>query len=75
MPIPGTSLTVDASPIPYYSVYSIGGQLNYIAPTKNLVGFFKYYNEYLAYSHFQGTTIVFGLSWTVREPKPTAPQP
>ena len=75
VPIPGTSMTVDASPIPYYSVYSIGGQLNYIAPTKNLVGFFKYYNEYLAYSHFQGTTIVFGLSWTVRKPKPTAPQP
>jgi hypothetical protein len=74
-PIGGTGLTVDASQIPYYSVYAAGGQASYILPTKNLVGFFKYYDEYLAYSHFQGNTIVFGLSWTVREPKPPAHQP
>lgn len=74
VPIGGTSLTADASLIPYYSVHSIGGQLNYILPTKNLVGFFKYYDEYLAYSHFQGTTIVFGFNWTVREPKSPAHQ-
>jgi len=72
---PGTSLTADASRIPFYSVYSVVGQANYILPTKNLVGFFKYYDEYLAYSHFQGTTIVFGLSWTVLEPKPPAHHP
>ena len=73
--IPRTSLNADASLIPYYSVYSVGGQLNYILPTKNLVAFFKYYDEYLSYSHFQGTTIVFGFNWTVREPKPAAHQP
>ena len=72
-PIPGTSLTFPASLIPFYSVHAIGGQANYILPTKNLVGYFKYYDEYLAYSHFQGTTIVFGLSWTILEPKPPAP--
>jgi hypothetical protein len=75
VPIPGTSLTVDASQIPHYSVHAVGGHLNYILPTKNLVGFFKYYDEYLAYSHYQGTTIVFGLNWTVPEPKPTAHRP
>ncbi len=75
VPIPGTALTTDASLIPFYSVHAVGGAANYILPTKNLVGFFKYYDEYLAYSHFQGTTIVFGLSWTVREPKPAAHQP
>lgn len=75
VPIPGTSLTADASRIPFYSVYSVGGQANYILPTKNLVGFFKYYDEYTAYSHFQGTTIVFGLSWTILEPKPPAHHP
>jgi hypothetical protein len=66
---------VDASQIPHYSVHAVGGHLNYILPTKNLVGFFKYYDEYLAYSHYQGTTIVFGLNWTVPEPKPTAHRP
>jgi hypothetical protein len=74
-PIGNTGLTVDASRIPYYSVHAVGGQANYILPTKNLVGFFKYYDEYLAYSHYQGTTIVFGLNWTILEPKPTAHQP
>jgi hypothetical protein len=44
-------------------------------PVKNLVGFFKYYDEYLAYSHFQGTTLVFGLTWTVLEPKPAPHKP
>jgi hypothetical protein len=71
----GSGLTDLWSRIPFYSVYSGGGQANYILPTKNLVGFFKYYDEYLAYSHFQGTTIVFGLSWTVLEPKPPAHHP
>ena len=45
VPIPGTSLTTDPSQVPYYSVYALGGQLNYILPTKNLVVFFKYYDE------------------------------
>jgi hypothetical protein len=75
VPIGGTGLTADASLIPFYSVHAVGGQASYILPTKNLVGFFKYYDEYLAYSHFQGTTIVFGLTWSVLEPKPTAHQP
>ena len=75
VPVLGTGLTVDASRIPYYSVHAIGGQANYILPTKNFVAYFKYYDEYLAYSHFQGTTIVFGLIFTVLEPKPTHPHP
>jgi len=74
-PIPGTNLTVDASLIPYYSVHAIGVHVNYILPTKDLVGFFKYYHEYEAYSHFQGSTIVFGASWTLRIPKPAAHTP
>ncbi len=75
VPIPGTNLTANAGLIPFYSVHAIGGAANYIMPVKNLVGYFKYYDEYLAYSHFQGTTIVFGLSWTVLEPKPPPHHP
>ena len=62
------------SKIPYYSVQGIGVQANFILPTKNLVGFFKYYDEYAAKARPQGRTIVFGFSWTLRVPKPQAPK-
>ncbi len=65
---------VSASKIPYYSVQGIGVQANFILPTKNLVGFFKYYDEYAAKARPEGRTIVFGFSWTLRIPKAQAPK-
>jgi hypothetical protein len=59
--------------IPYYSVHAIGVQVNFILPTKNLVGFFKYYDEYRALARPEGRTIDFGFSWTFRIPKPAPP--
>src|SRR5208337_2426282 len=41
-------IPVSASRIPYYSVQGIGVQANVILPAKDLVGFFKYYDEYAA---------------------------
>ncbi|HEY6385688.1 MAG TPA: transporter [Candidatus Acidoferrum sp.] len=68
MPIP-------ESAIPFYSVHAIGVQANFILPTKHLVGFFKYYDEYHALARPQGRTIVFGFSWTLRIPKSQAATP
>ena len=62
-----------ASTLPYYSVHALGGQGTYILPMKNLTFFVKGYHEYTAYSHFVGTTISFGGSWTLRIPKPAPP--
>jgi hypothetical protein len=67
-------LPVSASRVPYYSVHGIGFQANYILPTKNLVLFFKYYDEYSAKARPQGRTIVFGGSWTLKIPKPAPPK-
>jgi hypothetical protein len=61
-----------ASRVPYYSVHGIGVQANYILPAKNLVLFFKYYDEYSAKARVEGRTIVFGGSWTLKIPKPAA---
>jgi hypothetical protein len=72
-PVPGTNLTFNASLIPFYEVHAIGVHVNYVLPPKNLVAFFKYYHEYLAYSHFEGSTTVFGATWTFRIPKPAPP--
>jgi hypothetical protein len=55
-------------------VHAIGVQGNFILPAKNIVAFFKYYNEYRALSRPEGRTIDFGFSWTLRIPKPV-PQP
>jgi hypothetical protein len=55
---------VPARLIPFCSVHAMGVQSDFLAPTKNLVFFFKFEPEYLAYSHTQGRTIVFGGSWT-----------
>lgn len=62
------------SRIPFYSVHAVGVQANFILPAKNLVGFFKYYDEYHALARPQGRTIVFGFSGTLRIPKPQAPK-
>lgn len=64
-----------ASNIPAYAVHAAGGQLNYIAPTKNLVLNFKYYHEYRAFAHTIGNTLVFGGSYTWLHPKPPAATP
>jgi hypothetical protein len=63
-------IPVAASRVPYYSVHAIGVQANYILPAKDLVGFFKYYDEYSAKARPQGRTFVFGFSYTFRIPKP-----
>jgi len=68
-------LILPASNIPAYSVHAVGGQLNYIAPLKNLVLTFKYEHEYRAFAHTVGNTLVFGGTWTWRHPKPPAPNP
>ena len=73
VPIGSTNLTIPASILPYYSVHAIGGQGTYILPMKNLSFYFKGEHEYTAYSHFVGTTIVFGGVWTLRIPKPAPP--
>jgi hypothetical protein len=75
VPIGNTGITIPASTLPYYSVHAIGGQANYILPMKNLNFYVKGYHEYTAYSHFVGTTIVFGGVWTLRIPKPAPPKP
>ncbi len=68
-------IIIPASPIPFYSVHAVGGQLNYILPAKNFSLFFKYEHEYAADAHFQGNTCVFGGAWTWLHPKPTAAKP
>ena len=68
-------LILPANQIPAYAVHAVGGQLNYIAPLKNLVFNFKYEHEYKAYAHTLGNTIVFGGSWTWLHPKPQPAKP
>jgi hypothetical protein len=74
VPIGSTNLTIPASTLPYYSVHAIGGQGTYILPMKDLNFYIKGEQEYTAYSHFVGTTFVFGGSWTLRIPKPSPPK-
>jgi hypothetical protein len=62
------------APIPYYSVHAVGVQSNFILPPKGLNLFFKYENEYMAKARPEGRTIVFGFSWTLRDPKPQPPK-
>src|SRR5208282_3978171 len=68
-------LPVSASRIPYYSVQGIGFQGNFILPAKDLVAFFKYYDEYASKARPQGRTIVFGFSWTLKIPKTPPAKP
>jgi hypothetical protein len=57
------------------AVYGIGFQANYILPAKDVVLFFKYYDEYSAKARPQGRTIAFGFSWTLRIPKAQPAKP
>ncbi len=66
---------VPASRIPYYSVHGIGFQSNFILPAKDVVLFFKYYDQYRALATVQGRTIVFGGSWTLKIPKAQPAKP
>ena len=66
---------VAASRVPYYSIHAIGVQANYILPAKNLVAFFKYYDEYRALARPKGRTIVFGFSWTLKIPRTQPAKP
>jgi hypothetical protein len=68
-------IPVPASLIPFYSVHAIGVQSNFILPAKDLLLFFKYHDEYRALARPEGRTFVFGLSWTLRIPKPAPPAP
>jgi hypothetical protein len=68
-------VSVAASRVPYYSVHGIGFQANYILPAKDVVLFFKYYDEYSAKARPQGRTIAFGFSWTLRIPKAQPAKP
>jgi hypothetical protein len=65
---------IPASLIPFYSVHAIGFQSNLILPAKGLNLFFKFEDEYRALARPEGRTIVFGLSWTLRIPKPVPPK-
>ena len=60
---------IPASAAPFYSVHAIGFQSTFIAPTKNLNLYFKFYDEYRALARPQGRTIVFGGTYTFRIPK------
>jgi hypothetical protein len=68
-------IPISESSIPLYSAHAIGVQANFILPKKDLVGFFKYFDEYRALARPQGRTFVFGLSWTWRIPKPGPAKP
>ena len=60
---------VPARGLPFYSVHAVGGEASFILPKKNFVLFFKYYDEYKAYSSPIGNTVVFGGTWTLKIPK------
>jgi hypothetical protein len=60
---------VPARGLPFYSVHAVGGEVSFILPKKNFVLFFKYYDEYKAYSSPIGNTVVFGGIWTLKIPK------
>jgi hypothetical protein len=76
----GTLAVVGGTPIPensipFYSVHAIGVQANFVLPAKDFLAFFKYYDEYRALARPEGRTFVFGLSWTLRIPKPQTAKP
>jgi hypothetical protein len=56
--------------LPFYYVHAAGVQANYIDLARAWNVFFKYEHEYTALAHPQGTTIVFGVVYTFRIPKP-----
>ena len=65
----GNVTILPANRTPFYSGHAVGGQLTLILPKKNLALFFKYEDEYKAYSSPIGNTVIFGGSWTLKIPK------
>jgi len=65
----GNVTILPANRTPFYSGHGVGGQLALILPKPNLFFFFKYEDEYKAYSSPIGNTLVFGFAWTVAVPK------
>jgi len=61
--------------VPFYYVHAIGVQANYIDLAKAWNVFFKYEHEYNAKAHPHGTTVVFGVVYTFRFPKPIGSSP
>ena len=61
--------------IPFYYVHAGGLQANYIDLKHAWNVFFKYEKEYRALAHPKGTTIVFGVVYTFRIPKPAPGAP
>ena len=56
--------------VPFYYVHAVGGQANYIDLKHAWNVFFKYETEYKSKAAPQGDTIVFGVVYTLRIPKP-----
>ena len=62
--------------VPFYYAHAGGAQMNYIDLKRDWNVFFKYEEEYKASAHPKGTTIVFGVVYTLRIPKKVeAPPP
>ena len=58
--------------VPFYYMHAAGGQVNYIDLKHDWNVFFKYEKEYRALAAPKGDTIVFGVVYTLRIPKPVA---
>ena len=61
--------------VPFYYVHAGGLQANYIDLKHDWNVFFKYEKEYRALAAPKGTTIVFGVVYTFRIPKPVPGAP
>ena len=72
-----SNTTVDALEriVPFYYAHAGGLQANYIDLKHAWNVFFKYEKEYRALAHPKGTTIVFGVVYTFRIPKPAPGAP
>jgi len=56
-------------------MHAVGGQANYIDLKNNWNVFFKWEKEYRAEATTKGRTIVFGVVYTFRIPKPAPGAP
>jgi hypothetical protein len=56
------------------SLLSVDAQATYILPARNITAFFNLDHEYMASSHFQGNTFVFGGTRTLQIPRPPLPK-
>ena len=59
--------------VPFYYVHAGGLQADYVDLKRDWNVFLKYEKEYEANAHPKGTTIVFGVVYTLRIPKPVEP--